>query len=231
MPLTTLPVAPRPHVFLSHSSVNKPFVRTLAADLDVNGFDAWADEGEIEVGQSLMHKISDALRDTDYVIAVHTEDFAKSQWAQQEIAAALAGRMSGKIKTVILIRLDNAPIPTILQGHLYADFRSDYDAGLRQILRALTGKRDTPSATAVSLPVDRAKLVAVLDGLTPTSLTRVINRISGAEMTDNTNHLVPERVQSLLRFATSSEGCGLNEVARIVTELFPNTKSKIGPFT
>ena len=36
-------------VFLSHTAADKPFVRTLAGDLDNHGVRYWLDEAEIKV--------------------------------------------------------------------------------------------------------------------------------------------------------------------------------------
>ena len=44
-------------IFLSHNSVDKPFVRKLANDLRRRGHYAWVDEAEIKVGDSLIDKI------------------------------------------------------------------------------------------------------------------------------------------------------------------------------
>ena len=44
-------------IFLSHSHVDKPFVRRLASDLIDSGVKVWLDEAEILIGDSLIEKI------------------------------------------------------------------------------------------------------------------------------------------------------------------------------
>lgn len=228
MPSPDQDFANRPRVFLSHSSVNKPFVRQFKASLDAEGFDCWVDEKQIEDIDLLSKEISDALETSEFFIAVHSTSFVASKWAQQELTAAIALQMSIKIKPVIVARLDDTPIPALLTGNLYADFRSDYNAGLRTVVRALTGRRDIRPVAAPGLPVDRAKLVAVLLGLDATSLTEVIVSINPRFAHDNQRLSVPERVQTLLGWGESTVGCGLNEIARAIIEKFPATKALIG---
>ena len=44
--------------FLSHSSLDKPFIRQLAADLTANGIGVWIDEQRIRVGDSIPDRIA-----------------------------------------------------------------------------------------------------------------------------------------------------------------------------
>ena len=57
-------------IFLSHTSIDKPFVRKLAADLRNSGHTVWIDEAEINIGDSLVDKIREALDSVDFVVVV-----------------------------------------------------------------------------------------------------------------------------------------------------------------
>jgi hypothetical protein len=50
-----------PSVFLSHSHADKSFARRLAEDLRSAGAQVWIDEAEIQLGDSLINKISAAI--------------------------------------------------------------------------------------------------------------------------------------------------------------------------
>lgn len=95
-----------------------------------------------------------------------------------------------------------------------------------------SGTRTVAPTTSVktSQNVDRGKLIDVLDGMDSNSLTSVITRLPDAGRYDNPNLTVSERVASLVRFAESTVGPGLNAVATVVVQRFPSTKDKIGPF-
>ena len=43
-----------PTVFLSHTSIDKPFVEKLASDLKRLGIESWVDKYEIKVGESIF---------------------------------------------------------------------------------------------------------------------------------------------------------------------------------
>jgi hypothetical protein len=52
--------------FLSHTSLDKPFIRQLAADLTANGISVWLDEQRIRVGESIPEKIAQGLAGSDF---------------------------------------------------------------------------------------------------------------------------------------------------------------------
>lgn len=56
-----------PSLFLSHSSVDKPFVEKLAFDLDGVGVDVWFDKWAINVGDSLTWRIEEGIKDNEYL--------------------------------------------------------------------------------------------------------------------------------------------------------------------
>jgi hypothetical protein len=47
--------------FISHSSVDKEFVRTLKRDLNANGIATWLDEDQLNLGDSLIEKLDAGL--------------------------------------------------------------------------------------------------------------------------------------------------------------------------
>ena len=52
-------------VFLSHSTKDKQFVKTLAAELEAEKIEPWLCEVDIELGQNFVAKIEEGLRDAD----------------------------------------------------------------------------------------------------------------------------------------------------------------------
>ncbi|MBC8142562.1 MAG: toll/interleukin-1 receptor domain-containing protein [Armatimonadetes bacterium] len=138
MPPSAQPVTNSPRVFLSHSSVDKPFVRRLVADLQNANLNVWFDEQELQPGDSIVRGVNDALRDTDYVVVVLSANSAQSNWVQQEVATSLMNQLANKGVVILPIRIDDSPIPPILLDRVYADFRTDYNAGLQRLLGALS---------------------------------------------------------------------------------------------
>jgi hypothetical protein len=130
--------------FLSHNFADKPFVRRLGADLESRGCRVWLDENEIRVGESLRGRVEQGLNDCDVVLLVWSRAAAQSGWVDAELGAAFIRRVQSQA-TLIPLRLDDTPLPLIIQDIKYADFRVDYRAALRSLLVALgTALEDPP---------------------------------------------------------------------------------------
>ena len=90
-------------IFLSHNSVDKPFVRKLANDLRRRGHYAWVDEAEIKVGDSLIEKIEEGIDNTDFLGVVISQNSIESEWVKREVRIALTQEISGKQVKVLPI--------------------------------------------------------------------------------------------------------------------------------
>lgn len=66
-------------IFLSHTHKDKPFVRKLAQALEINGVRVWVDEAEIKVGDSLITKIEEGIKDVDYLGVILTPTSVSSE--------------------------------------------------------------------------------------------------------------------------------------------------------
>jgi hypothetical protein len=115
----------KPRVFLSHSSVDKPFVSRVARRLARNEIGCWVDEGEIRFGDSLITRLSSALLDADLVLAFLSEASVQSEWVKRELEIAITSEIRGKRTIVLPILLDPVTLPPFLSGKLYADFTTD----------------------------------------------------------------------------------------------------------
>ncbi len=126
-------------IFLSHTSVDKPFVRTLAIDLRRNGHTVWIDEAEINIGDSLIGKIREGLDEVDFVAVVLSKASIQSQWVQKEIEIASNREIEEKKVVVLPLIIENVELPGFLKGKLYGDFskKEEYETKLDLLLRSL----------------------------------------------------------------------------------------------
>ncbi len=177
-PSDTDTTAKPPRVFISHSSRDKDFVRKLKADLDAQKLDVWVDEQRIDVGGSIVEGVSEGLRDTDYFVLVISENSLSSRWVQQEYNSAMMSELSGKGVIVLPIRIDDAPLPPLLMDRIYADFRTDYDKGLKDLLAVFrqetTGVVSNPNAPQTSS--GQTSCSYALQALKEADLRRRINK-------------------------------------------------------
>lgn len=128
-----------PSVFISHTHSDKPFVRRIGADLAALGARVWIDEAELNIGDSLIGKITAAIDQMDFLAVVLSPNAVESSWVQQELEQAMTTQLSAKkVKTLPLLYV-KCDLPGFLRGKLYADFTEayTYDESLSKVARAI----------------------------------------------------------------------------------------------
>jgi hypothetical protein len=126
-----------PTIFLSHTSIDKPFVERLAVDLSRVGVKAWFDKWEIKVGDSLTWKIESGIKESEYLAIILSPEALASEWVKIELTSALIKQIQLKKIFVLPILYRNCDVPLFLADKRYANFTQDYDYGLRELLGAL----------------------------------------------------------------------------------------------
>ena len=128
-----------PSVFLCHNSKDKPFVRELADRLKSDGVRVWLDEAELNIGDSLIEKISGGIEDMEYVAVIISKNSIESRWVQKEISLAMSKEIAGRSVTVLPILVNKCNLPEALADKLYADFtlRENFDDEYSKLLRAM----------------------------------------------------------------------------------------------
>lgn len=148
----------RPRVFISYSHRDQEFVLALVAELQSQGVRVWIDQVELEIGDSLIERISEAISAEDFVVAVISEDSAKSGWCQKELSLAVTEGINNKRVKVLPVRLGEVEMPPMLRdikwGEAAVDASpSDLAAALaraikRNLARQATGLSATPASDA-----------------------------------------------------------------------------------
>jgi len=123
-------------IFISHSSIDKPFVRKLVSSLESEGFRTWLDEKELLPGDPLARSISEGLELAPAVIVVVSQASVQSRWLAFELNKATDRMVRGSCR-VIPVVVDQVTPPPEVAGLLYADFSKSYDLSMQAVLRAL----------------------------------------------------------------------------------------------
>lgn len=126
-----------PNLFLSHTSIDKPFVEKLAKDLKRIGVNVWFDKWEIRVGDSITWKIEEGIRENDFLCIVLSPESLNSEWVKSELGSAWSKQMKTKRIIVLPILYRDCNIPSFLVDRKYADFREDYNRGLEELAYVL----------------------------------------------------------------------------------------------
>jgi hypothetical protein len=123
-------------IFLSHSSIDKAFVRKLDRRLRQTGYETWLDEKELFAGDPLAKEIAKAIEAARLVIVVVSNSSRKSNWLSYELNAATRRMISGSCR-VLPILIDSVEPPPELSGLLYADCRSGKRGGMKLVLETV----------------------------------------------------------------------------------------------
>lgn len=124
-------------VFISYSHEDADFVDQLAFHLVADNARVWVDRWELHVGDSLRQRIEAAIEQASAVLFVLSPASVASDWCQRELSAGLVRELEERRVVVLPVLVADCQVPLFLRDKMYADFRSDFDRGLRQVREAL----------------------------------------------------------------------------------------------
>lgn len=132
-------------IFLCHSHSDKKFVKKLESDLKIYGIKVWVDDAEIHVGDSLITKIGNGIKEMDYLGVVLSKESIQSEWVKKEVEIAMNQEIEGKKVKVLPFLLKNCELPPFIQGKYYLDFKEDekYWENVYKLLGRLEVKDNT----------------------------------------------------------------------------------------
>ena len=147
--------------FFSYSRDDSEFALRLAADLKAAGANVWLDQLDIGPGQRWARTVQDALNNCPRLLVILSPSSVSSTNVEDEVAFALEEH-----KTVIPVFYRDCKVPFQLRPFQYVDLRTDYDRGLKTLLRTLGAEQQAvaPAGAAVSaVPKDTAADVSDAD--------------------------------------------------------------------
>ena len=124
-------------MFLSYAHEDAAFVDRLYRDLAEAGVSATYDKVALEIGDSIIEKISGLIHGAACVVGVVSSASVRSQWVQRELSWALSGEVNGQGLKVLPAIIDQCDLPAMLADKLYADFRQQYFPALRSLLSGI----------------------------------------------------------------------------------------------
>lgn len=132
-------VAPPPSydLFLSYSTKDQDFVQCLAGDLEDRKIAVWWARPEIQVGESFVASIGQALSRSRRFAIVLSPASLDSRWVATEMEAALALENEREERFMIPLLYQTCDIPVLLKHRRYIDFSVSYERGLAELLGQL----------------------------------------------------------------------------------------------
>jgi hypothetical protein len=125
-------------VFISYSHTNADFVEKLAFQLVKARAQVWIDRWELNVGDSLLRRIEEAVAGASALIVVLSKASVASEWCRKELTAALMRELEERRVVVMPVLIEDCDIPLFLRDKKYADFRTDFDTGLSDLLKGIS---------------------------------------------------------------------------------------------
>ena len=124
-------------VFIAHASENKSSARKIAEKLSKNGYQAWFDEWEIKVGDSIVDKINDGIKESSFMVILFSKDSVDKPWVRKEMNSGFMVELNKRKVFVLPALLEDCEIPPLFSDKRYADFTKSFDAGFDELIKAL----------------------------------------------------------------------------------------------
>jgi hypothetical protein len=141
-------------IFLSHNSRDEKFAKKLHLDLTNQGITVWMYQTEVNPGDSIIGKVENAIKNSDYLGILLSPNSSKSVWVSEEYGMAMHLQIKGKGPRVIPILIEDCEIPGFLEDKSRIDFRNEnyYQENLDKLLRVLQNKDENKEYITKPLP-------------------------------------------------------------------------------
>jgi hypothetical protein len=117
-------------VFISYSHSDKGFVDRLGKELVKRNTHVWIDRWELNVGDSIIGKVQEAIQRSGALLVVLSKASVASEWCKKELNFGLVRELDEKKVSVLPVLLEDCDIPPFLRDKMYADFRTSFEDGL-----------------------------------------------------------------------------------------------------
>ncbi len=144
-------------IFISHSKEDKEIAEVIADYLRKTTTNKiWLDKWELQPGDSIGERISNALANCTVFILIWSKNAAKSNWVKQEFEAILQRIVTKKTK-IIPILLDKTPAPLIISHYFHIKLDRESAIQLHQVCCTLFLTLTTIKYTRINKSVRKRK--------------------------------------------------------------------------
>lgn len=124
-------------ILVSHRSVDTDAAERIASELQAAGHEVWLDLWELRLGDSIVGRMNAGLDVATHLVLCCSTAGVDAPWIGREWMSALARQLNGASIRVLPVLLPGSRPPAILADLKYADFGTNYDAALGELLREL----------------------------------------------------------------------------------------------
>lgn len=115
-------------VFISHSSKDHDFTMLLAEKMKKDFIDVWVDDWELQVGDSIVQKITEGINKSSFFIIVFSKYSIKNNWVSRELNSTLMRQLTkDDIKILpILLEIEFDEMPPLMSETYAVRFSRDF---------------------------------------------------------------------------------------------------------
>jgi hypothetical protein len=125
----------QPHIVIPYNYADHEFAGRLTAALRRDRITPWIDDIDMSASTLLIHRIAQAARPVDFVIAAISTASLQSGWVQHELTAVMTRAFRGKPVRVLPAKVDNCVLPEFLAPLPILDFhRNGWDAAYGDLI-------------------------------------------------------------------------------------------------
>ena len=135
-------------IFISYSHADKEKVDLIAAHMVKKNATVWVDTWELNVGDSIIQRVQDAITESDALLVILSKASIESEWCKKELNSGLIRELDEKRIVVLPVLIENCDIPLFLREKMYADLRNDFDNGIKSIMDAVA-KVSSPNQSRI----------------------------------------------------------------------------------
>lgn len=135
-------------IFISYSHKDKKFVDKLAMQLVHRNVNVWLDRWELAVGDSIVDRVQEAVDGSSALLVILSKASTGSEWCKKELSAGLLRELEEKRVVVMPVMLEDCDVPVFARGKMFADFRKNFDDGLRIIVEGIAKVTNSAMARA-----------------------------------------------------------------------------------
>jgi len=135
-------------IFISYSHKDKKFVDKLAMQLVSRNVNVWLDRWELAVGDSIVDRVQDAVDGSSALLVILSKASTGSEWCKKELSAGLLRELEEKRVVVMPVMLEDCDVPVFARGKMFADFRTNFDDGLRSVVEGISKVTNSAMARA-----------------------------------------------------------------------------------
>lgn len=150
-PLTSVTIS------YSHEDAGPP--KEVAMFFVAEGVDVWFDDWEIGLGDSIPGEMEEGLGRATHVLLMWSKNAADSDWVSEERRSALTRAVNEGTPKVIAVRLDDHPLPPMLEHRKYHRWNGGSEADRDALVRGVLDR--APGQNYIRAVVEKAQELTI----------------------------------------------------------------------